>query len=153
MIAAVEFFFLVCLARKRFDHANAGEGFLHRYHHLRHAFLFVLHGFLGASPVNAERQQTGWKQDQCDDGEFPIHQKQDGDRADDSDRLFKEIAADAGQSHLHDPRVVGNARHQKTRAHFVKEIHGMADHLAKKLDADIGHHLAAHPLHAIGASI
>jgi hypothetical protein len=56
LIAALELFFLVSLARKRLDHANAGKCFLHRHDHLCHAFLFVLNGLLGASAINAEWQ-------------------------------------------------------------------------------------------------
>ena len=71
----------------------------------------------------------------------------------DGDWLLKKIAADAGQSHLHDARVVGDTRHQKARAHLVKEIHRMANHLVKKLGANIGDDLVAYPLHAVGISV
>ena len=98
-------------ARKRLDHANSSECFLHRHHHLAHAFLFTLHRFPGAAPINAQRQQTGWKKNQSDHSEFPIHQQKHTDCAHNGDRLLKNVAADSRQSHLHDPRIIGDPRH------------------------------------------
>src|SRR5438876_7024793 len=39
------------------------------------------------------------------------------------DRLLENIAANAGQRHLHHPCIVSNTGHQKARAHLVKKIH------------------------------
>ena len=153
MVAAFELLFLESFARERFDDADAGKCLLHRHYHLGHPCLLVLHCFLGATAVNAQWQQTRWKEDQRHNSEFPIHQKEHSDCTDDGDRLFKNVAANAGQSHLHDAGIISDARHQKSRPHLVKEIHGMANHLAKKLDAYVGDHPVAHPLHAIGASV
>ena len=93
-------------AHKRLDHANAGERLLHGHHHFAHAFLFASHSLSGATPVNAERQQAGRKKDQGDYGELPIHQEQNADCADDRYRLLEDIAANSGQRHLHDARII-----------------------------------------------
>src|SRR4029077_15130047 len=149
----LKFLFLVSLTRKGLDHTNAGERFLHRYLHLRHAFLFVLHRLSRASSINAKRQQTCWKENQRDQGKLPIHHHEHTDCSDDGDRLLENIAADCAQSHLHDAGIVRDNRHQKSRARLVKEVHRVAEHLAEKLIPDIAHHLVTHPLHAVGASV
>ena len=57
------------------------------------------------SPVNADRQHAARKKNQGHEGEFPIHEEQHGDAANDGDRLLEHIAADAGQSAACMPRV------------------------------------------------
>ncbi len=138
------------LTRERLDHANASKCFLHRHYHFTHAFILILHRLSRAAAIDAERQQTGWKKNQCHHRESPIHQEEDSDSTNNGDWLFKKITADAGQSHLHGARVVGNAGHQKPRTHLIKKIHRMPNHLAKKLPANIGDDLVAHPLHIVG---
>src|SRR5207237_10164828 len=135
------------------DHSNTSECLLHGHDHVAHAFLLVLHRVAGAPPVNPNRHQTGGEKNQCDNGEFPIHYEEDSNSTDNCDWLLKKIAADAGQSHLHGACIVGNTRHQKTRAHLVKEIHRMANHLVKKLPANIGDHFVAYPVHVVGVSV
>src|SRR4029453_8351164 len=78
---------------------------------------------------------------------------ENNDCANDGDWLLKKITADAGQGHLHDARVISDTRHQKTRAHLVKEIHRMANHLVKKLGANIGDDFVAYPLHKVGIPV
>ena len=140
------------LTRKRLDHANSGERFLHRYYHLRHAGLFVLHRLSGAFAVNANWQQTQRKENQRHHCKLPIHHQQHSDCADNGDRLLKDIAADGLQSHLHDASIVRDKRHQKPGTRLVKKIHRVTNHLAEKLVPDITHDPVAHPLHAISAS-
>ena len=153
MIAALECLFLVRFTCKRFDHTNASKCLLHGDHHFAHSCLFTLHCLSRASAINAEGKQATGEKNQGDQSEFPIHQEENADCPHNGDRLLENIAANAGQRHLHHPRIVGNAGHQKARAHLVKKIHGMANHLAEELLANIGDDFVAHPLHAIGTSV
>ena len=112
-----------------------------------------MHGFTCAAAINANRQQAGREKNQRYDGKFPIHEEENTDCADNGDRLLENIATDAGQSHLHDAGIVRDAGHQKAGTRLVKKIHRMPNHFAKKLSANIGDDLVAHPLHAIGISV
>src|SRR5207237_9765971 len=73
--------------------------------------------------------------------------------AHDCDWLFKQITTHSAKRHLHAARVVGNARYEKSRSHFVKELHGVAHNLAKELVPNVGYHFVAHPIHAIRIAV
>jgi len=75
LIAALEFLFLVGFTRERLDHPNASECLLHSHYHFAHAFKLTPERFARASPVDPKRYQTGWKKNQCNQREFPIHEK------------------------------------------------------------------------------
>ena len=68
------------LAREGFDHADAGEGLLHRHDHLADTFLLVLDRFAGAFAIHAQRHEAAREKDEGDDGELPIHVEQHADR-------------------------------------------------------------------------
>ena len=66
-----------------------------------------------AISINAKRHQTGWKKNQGDQSEFPVHHKQSGGCPYDCHWLLENIGADSGQSHLHHPCLVGNSGDQE----------------------------------------
>src|SRR6202030_853715 len=151
--AATKRFLLFFFAGKGFNHPNTAEGFLHCNRHPAHSFLFPLNGLPGAFPENANWQDADWKKNQSHHRELPIHQQEDSYGADDGYWLFKNVATDAGQRRLHAAGVVRNARHQKSGAHPIKEIHRVADDLAEELISNVAHRFIADPLHVVGISV
>ena len=87
-------FYLVVLASKGLNHANAGERFLHRHHHLSHVFLLALHRLAGAAAKDLNGHDATGEEDERRQGKFPIHVEQNRYPQNDRDRLFKGVAAD-----------------------------------------------------------
>ena len=144
-----ERFFLMLFPCERFDNANPGESFLHRHGHLPHSLLFMLHRPTRALSEDADGDEAGRKQDQSHNGELPIEIEQGRHSADNRGRLFEDVATDGAESHLHAARVVSDTRHEKAGPDLVIKIHGLMNHPAKELIADIHHHFVADPAHAI----
>src|SRR5438067_861402 len=113
----------------------------------------MLDRFSGLPTVKNDRHQADGKEDESYERKLPIHVEQNEDAADDADRLLEQVAADGGEGHLHAAGIVGDARHEKARAHLVKEIHRMPDHFAEQLIANVRHDPVAHPLHKDGVAI
>ena len=112
-----------------------------------------MHRLARAAPINADRQQTNRKKNQGHDCKPPVHQKENGNSANDGDWLLKQVAAYSGQRHLHAARVIGDARYEKSSLHFIKELHRVPHNFAEELVPDVGHHFVGHPVHAIRVAV
>jgi hypothetical protein len=111
LIAPAKVLFLLLLSRKGFDDSNPSEALLHRHDHLGHALLFAVDRLARPLAIHAERYQAAREKHQRDNGKFPIHVEQNGNAGDNRNRLPEEVAADAGESGLHHPGIVGDLRH------------------------------------------
>nr|GEU28367.1 hypothetical protein [Tanacetum cinerariifolium] len=132
------------LLRKRFDHADAGDGIgQHVGHFAPHAVdFFKARAQAVAHQVDQPRDER--QRRQREDGQIRIDREQDHARHDDHQAVRREVQQVQRQEHANAVALAADARHQVARALAAEVFERQAQQVVVRLGAQVGANALGH---------
>ena len=141
------------LAAERFDHPDAGEGFLQDDVHFAGQLLLGASRFAHFAAIHGHRHNADREEDKGHEAEFPVDPHDRRDAGNQGNGLFKEVDADLREGALGHTGIAEDARHEPAGLGFVKEALALVDDAGEEFAADVVEDAEADPRHFVGVEV
>ena len=138
---------------ERFDHPDAGEGFLQDDVHFAGQLLLGASRFAHFAAIHGHRHNADREEDKGHEAEFPVDPHHGRDAGNQGNGLFKEVDADLREGALGHTGIAEDARHEPAGLGFVEEALALVDDAGEQFAADIVEHAEADPRHFVGVEV